>query len=193
MKSTFQQIMHLYFLRATNSEQCAALVLNTKLLGLLSNNNKKNKNGLTEKLNEIWKKKNRNRTTDIYYTGKTNRALMRHELQVWMLLIGNKRKEFLFLCLAWWGCLIKWVAWIVKKRAGVKKKKKNLQCVTIKQLWQAYNLSHQLFAFLGEHGRPMQVADAAASVYALHDVCYVFRTIFHSYASLITRKFWDIH
>lgn len=57
MKSTFQQIMHLYFLRATNSEQCAALVLNTKLLGLLSNNNKKNKNGLTEKLNEIWKKK----------------------------------------------------------------------------------------------------------------------------------------
>lgn len=82
MKSTFQQIMHLYFLRATNSEQCAALVLNTKLLGLLSNNNKKNKNGLTEKQNEIWKKKNRNRTTDIYYTGKTNRALMRHELQV---------------------------------------------------------------------------------------------------------------
>lgn len=49
--------MHLYFLRATNSEQCATLVLNTKLLGLLSNNNKKNKNGLTEKLNEIWKKK----------------------------------------------------------------------------------------------------------------------------------------
>lgn len=49
--------MHLYFLRATNSEQCAALVLNTKLLGLLSNNNKKNKNGLTEKLNEIWEKK----------------------------------------------------------------------------------------------------------------------------------------
>lgn len=49
--------MHLYFLRATNSEQCAALVLNTKLLGLLSNNNKKNKNGLTEKRNEIWKKK----------------------------------------------------------------------------------------------------------------------------------------
>lgn len=49
--------MHLYFLRATNSEQCAALVLNTKLLGLLSNNNKKNKNGLTEKLNEIWRKK----------------------------------------------------------------------------------------------------------------------------------------
>lgn len=139
------------------------------------------------------KKKNRNRTTDIYYTGKTNRALMRHELQLWMLLIGNKRKEFLFLCLAWWGCLIKWVAWIVKKRAGVKKKKKNLQCVTIKQLWQAYNLSHQLFAFLGENGRPMQVADAAASVYALHDVCYVFRTIFHSYASLITRKLWDIH
>lgn len=26
--------------------------------------------------------KKRNRTTDIYYTGKTNRALMRHELQL---------------------------------------------------------------------------------------------------------------
>lgn len=62
--------MHLYFLRATNSEQCAALVLNTKLLGLLSNNNKKNKNGLTEKLNEIWKKKTEIRLQTFITRGK---------------------------------------------------------------------------------------------------------------------------